>query len=323
MAWNIKFLQQPLQQPSGFIKKVSQILSRFTWPHHDLPTGVNAYGYVSWPRFIWPHPTPLLLGVGFVICLLTISPLKATGGSLTAAQRAELVRDLTAEYGTAKIQLPRSKKPLPIMPNGQYDPTQWSEAMQKFGPAARIGDLVQITSIQFEGKKLVMVINYGLSGGRKWWHRIQISGTSNRGTTLGANQNTHAPGGTTLALVFPKAIPYKSAADFKAMLKPVLDFEQRTATELFLDTIEPKYREAIENNVVVEGMDKEMVLLSKNRPSKKMRDFKDGIETEDWIYGEPPGNIIFITFLDGVVVQVKTSRAAIGGWVKEIPPIER
>ena len=265
----------------------------------------------------------LLAGVCFATCLLTIVPPGATGKTLTADQRAELVRNLNAEYGTAKIQIPRSKKPLSLMPNGQYDRSQWSEAMQKFGPAARVGDLVQITAIQFEGKKLVMVINYGLSGGRKWWHRIQVAGAGSRGTTLGAGQNTHAPGGTKLALVFPDAIPHKSAADFKEMLKPVLDFEQRTATELFLDTIEPEYRDAIENNAVIEGMDKEMVLLSKGKPSKKVRDFKDGIETEDWIYGEPPGEIIFVTFLDGDVIRVKESHAAIGGWVKETPQIER
>ena len=254
---------------------------------------------------------------------MTVAPPGATGKALTANQRAELVRNLNAEYGTAKVQIPRSKKPLSLMPNGQYDRSQWSEAMQKFGPAARVGDLVQITAIQFEGKKLVMVINYGLSGGRKWWHRIQVAGAGSRGTTLGANQNTHAPGGTKLALVFPGAIPHKTAAEFKTMLKPVLDFEQRTATELFLDTIDPEYREAIENHAVIEGMDKEMVLLSKGKPTKKVRDFKDGIETEDWIYGEPPGEIIFVTFLDGDVIRVKESHAAIGGWVKETPQIER
>ena len=51
-------------------------------------------------------------------------------------------------------------------------------------------------------------------------------------------------------------------------------------------------------------------------PSKKLRDFEDGIETEDWIYGKPPGEIIFITFLDGDVIQVKESVAEMGGWVK-------
>lgn len=189
--------------------------------------------------------------------------------------------------------------------------------MTKFGPAARLGDLVQITAVKFEGRKLVLQVNYGISGGRKWWHRIQVSGTSSRGTTLGANQSVHAPGGTTLALVFPGSIPSKTASEFKEMLKPVLDFERRTATELYLETIQPKYREAIESKEVIEGMDKEMVLLSKGRPTKKYRDYEEGIETEDWIYGQPPGEILFVTFLDGEVIGTKTSVAEIGGWVKE------
>ena len=195
--------------------------------------------------------------------------------------------------------------------------------MTKFGPAARVGDLVQITAVKFDGKRLVVEINYGISGGRKWWHRIQVSGASSRGTTLGASQTTHAPGGTKLALVFPSDIPAKTAAEFKAMLKPVLDFERRSATELYLDTIDAKYREAIERKEVIEGMDKEMVLLARGTPSKKVRDFKDGVETEDWIYGEPPGEIVFVTFLDGDVIRVKESHAAIGGWVKETEQIER
>lgn len=194
--------------------------------------------------------------------------------------------------------------------------------MTKFGPAARRGDLVQITAVQFEGKRLVLVINHGLKGGRKWWHRIQVAGASSRGTTLGATQNTHAPGGTKLALVFQEAIPSKTAAEIREMLKPVLDFERRTATELYLDTIDQVYREAIEANEVIEGMDKEMVLLSKGIPWKKLRDFKDGIETEDWIYGQPPGELVFVTFLDGEVLRVKASVAAIGGRVKETVPAQ-
>ncbi len=242
---------------------------------------------------------------------------------MTEAQRATLIRNLSAEYGTAKVLIPRSKKPLVLRPTGQYDLQQWSDAMTKFGPAARVGDLVQITAIRFEGQKLVFDINFGMGGGRKWWHRIQVGGAAGRGTTLGSTQNTHAPGGTKLALVFPEAIPVKSAAEFKSMLKPVLDFEQRSATQLYLDTIDVKYREAIEKKEVIEGMDKEMVLLAKGRPVKKVRDFKNGIETEDWIYGEPPGEIVFVTFLGGDVINVKESYAAIGGWVKETKQIER
>ena len=272
-----------------------------------------------------PRRWLVLRALCLAICLVAIAipAVQAKAESLTTEQRAELIRNLNAEYGSAKIQIPRSKKPLVLRPTGQYDMDQWSGAMMKFGPAARVGDLVQITAVRFEGKKLVFDINHGMSGGRKWWHRIQVGGAGGRGSTLGQMQNTHAPGGTKLALVFPEAIPVKPASEFKAMLEPILDFGQRSATEMYLDTIDTKYREAIEKKQVIEGMDKEMVLLAKGRPVKKVRDFKDGVETEDWIYGEPPGEIVFVTFLDGDVIGVKESIAAIGGWVKETPQIQR
>jgi hypothetical protein len=59
-----------------------------------------------------------------------------------------------------------------------------------------------------------------------------------------------------------------------------------------------------------------MVLLAKGRPDNKYRDFKDGVETEDWIYGAPPGNVTFVTFEDGKVVRIKDSYATVGGEVK-------
>ena len=89
---------------------------------------------------------------------------------LTPSHRAELIRELNAEFGTAKVLIPRSKKPLILRPTGQYNREQWSEAMTKFGPAARQGDMVQITAVRFERKKLVLVLNFGLSGAVSYTH---------------------------------------------------------------------------------------------------------------------------------------------------------
>ena len=247
----------------------------------------------------------------------------AKDNKITTAQRSDLIRDLNAEYGTAKVQLPRSKKPLQLFTSGQVRVQQWSDAMYRFGPAARVGDLVQITKVEFADKKLILEINFGLKGGRKWWHRIQVGGGMGRGTTLGSSQSTHAPGGTKLALVFEDSIVNQTAAEIKELLNPILDFEKRTATEHYLDSIDEKYKEAIEKKEIIEGMDKEMVLLARGIPTRKLREFNDGIETEDWIYGEPPGELLFVTFMDGDVIRVKSSVAAIGGWVKETIPIER
>ncbi len=238
---------------------------------------------------------------------------------LTPEQRATIIRELVAEYGTAKILIPRSKKPLPLSPEGVVEEDMvWADALQKFGPAARLGDLAQITKVEFKKDSLVLVINHGLNGGRKWWHRVQVSGTSQM-STLGQGQETYAPGGTTIALVFDDEIPAKTADEFKQMLKPILDFEQRSATELYLDKLPKEFQEAIEQKRVIADMDQDMVLLAKGRPDKRVRDFDNGVETEDWIYGQPPGNIVFITFKDGKVISVKDSYANLGGEVRPKP----
>jgi hypothetical protein len=103
------------------------------------------------------------------------------------------------------------------------------------------------------------------------------------------------------------------------MLKPILDFEQRSATELYLDQLPEKFQEAIEQKRVIEEMDRDMVLLVKGRPGKRVRDFKNGVETEDWIYGQPPGNMVFITFDDGKVIAIKEAYANVGGEVRPKP----
>ncbi len=259
-----------------------------------------------------------MLGIALLAALLA-APAYA---NLTAEKKIELIRDLTAEMGTVQVVLPRSKN-LDILPDGTYDTAKWGEDMTEHGVAARVGDMVQITGVSFTNKRLVMVINHGLKGGRKWYHRIQVSGSSGtRRQDVGGTQ-TNAPGGTQIALFFKEGVPDKTTEEFKAILKNVLDFEIRSATEQYLDQIEPEFREAIEEEEVITGMDKEMVLLVMDRPDRKYRDFKNGVETEDWIYGTPPGDIVFVTFQDGKVINVKYEHASLGGEVRQTQPIDR
>ncbi len=248
----------------------------------------------------------------------------ALPGKMSELEKQTLIRDLTAEFGTAKLLIPRSKKPLGLQPDGTFDTHEWGAALQEFGPAARLGDMVQITRVKIKDDQLLIELNYGISGGRKWWHRIQVSGSTRTGTTLGQNAATHAPGGTELALLFEDGLPDKNAKEFLELLKPVLDFEQRSATELYMEQLEPKFRAAIEKGEIIEGMDRDMVLLARNKPDKKYRETtEDGVEHEDWIYGKPPGDVVFVTFEDGQVIRVKHEHANLGGEVRKIDPIER
>jgi hypothetical protein len=247
-----------------------------------------------------------------VAALVFLAPL-AGADKLTFEDRVELTRGLTAEYATVKQFLPRSKKPLPYEATGTWDKKKWEEIGKQYGPAARVGDLVQITKLSIEDDKLVLEINGGMKGRTKWYERIQVGmGTQ---TTPIATGNSNAPGGTSLEILFHKKLEPIKAADVKKILAPLLDFEKRTATELYAETLKPEVRQAIAEKRALEGMDRDQVLLALGRPEHKSRETKDGMELEDWVYGKPPGRIVFVTFNGNKVIKVKEAYAGLGAEV--------
>jgi hypothetical protein len=231
---------------------------------------------------------------------------------LTDEQRIEILRGMMAEYATVKIYLPRSKKPLEFNSNGQYDKEAWQDAGKQLGPAARVGDLVQITKVNIEGDKIVFEINGGAKGGRKWYQNVEV-GMGGNTRPINSGQNTAAPGGTAIALVFDKKTPPLQAAEIKKLLSPILDFERRSATEHAVEMLPPEIKEAVKENRAIEGMNRDQVLMALGRPRSKVRETKDGIDEEDWIYGVPPGKVTFVTFADGKVIRVKETYAGLGG----------
>ena len=66
-------------------------------------------------------------------------------------------------------------------------------------------------------------------------------------------------------------------------------------------------------------MDRDQVILALGKPRTKMRETKDGLELEDWVYGNPPGKIVFVTFNGSKVLKVKETYAGLGGQVA--PPL--
>jgi hypothetical protein len=242
----------------------------------------------------------------------------ALAGSATAADkltfddRVELTRGLTAEYATVKQFLPRSKKPLPFQSSGNYDKTRWEDAGKEYGPAARVGDLVQITKISIEDDKIVMQINGGFKGGRKWYQGVQV-GMGTTTSPIGGLGDSNAPGGTVVSLEFGKPLAHGlNSAAVKKMLAPVLDFERRSVTQNYVETLPPETQKAIKEKRAMEGMDRDQVILALGRPDHKSREVKDGMELEDWVFGHPPGKIVFVTFNGSKVIKVKEAFAGLG-----------
>jgi hypothetical protein len=231
-------------------------------------------------------------------------------GKLTFDDEVELVRGLNAEYAKVKAYLPRSKKPIDFNVDGTWDKQAWLNAGEKLGPAARVGDQIQITKVTLENDKIILEINGGLKSGHHWYDNVQVG--MGGGTGPVTNGNSNATAGTYIAILFHKPLEPIKAADVKKLLAPILDFDKHSATEVYADTLPPEIKAAIKEKRARAGMDKDQVIMAMGIPVRKIRETVDDIEAEDWIYGTPPGKITFVTFNGSKCVKVKESYAGLG-----------
>ncbi len=231
-------------------------------------------------------------------------------GKLTYDDEVELVRGLSAEYAKAKTYLPRSKKPIDFNADGTWDKQAWLNAGEKLGPAARVGDQIQITKVTLENDRIVLEINGGIKSGKHWYDNVQVG--MGGGTAPISNGSSNAAAGTYVAILFHKPLEPIKAADVKKLLAPILDFDKHSATEIYAETLPPEIKAAIAAKRAEPGMDRDQVIMAMGRPVRKTRETVDDVESEDWIYGTPPGKITFVTFNGNKCVKVKETYAGLG-----------
>ena len=233
---------------------------------------------------------------------------------LADGTKMQLIRVMDAEFVHVRKNLPLGEKNLAIAPDGLVKPgdAELYRMAQTYGAAAKIGDRVQITNIVFKEKSIYFEINGGPKKKTKWYQHVEISGMG--GSTGGVDPNQAQPTGAAVTLEFKKHVPEMTGAELKQMLTPVLDFSVKTAAEVFVDTLPPKIREAVKKHEVLVGMNHDMVVMAKDRPEQKVREKDDkGKEYEEWIYGAPPKDVVFVRFIGDEVVQVKTAK--VGGQI--------
>lgn len=249
-----------------------------------------------------------------VIALVMFSAIVVSAEKITDEDRLRLIRGLTAEYGTAKISIPRSKKPLELNTTGEIRKPKWDDAMREKGEAAKVGDQIQFTQVTINESDIVFEINGGLKDGRSWRDRIHVGmGSGNRGTmnSLGGGQIAN---GTNIVLRFEQPLEAElEVAQVKEYLSAIFEFDKHSATESYVENLPPEIQEAIKAQKVIVGMDKEQVILAVGRPKYKSREMQDGVEFEEWVFGQAPGKITFVVF-DGIKVsKVKEAYASMGG----------
>lgn len=236
------------------------------------------------------------------------NPPTSAAPKMSEQTRMRLIRDLNAEMVFVRRPFPIGQKGLTIK-DGKVIPSEEEVAriVAAYGPAVKPGDRAHITAIRFKGDNaIIFEINGGPIMKKKWYEHIQISGMGGSTTPKDPTADDRANArGTFVALAFDKYVPELSIEQIKEMLRPVFDFNAKSAVEAYLDTLPPKVKDAIKNHEVLVGMNREMVTSAVGRPPKKYRDRDGQTDYEEWIYGEPPQDVQFVRFVGDEVVRLE------------------
>ncbi len=223
--------------------------------------------------------------------------------------RRELIHGFTAELVYIRSPFPMGKKGLRLK-DGQLTPSgeDLQQTMAMWGPAVKPGDQAIISLILIKEDHIHLEINGGPVKKQKWYQHISIGGSGGMAPVGGSGGPNTNPRGSFVDLFFDRYVPELKPQQLKDLLRPVFDFNAKSAVEAYLDTLPAKVREAIKNHQVLVGMNREMVITAKGRAPKKDRE-KDGeTEYEEWIYGEPPQDVDFVRLVGDEVVRVETMK---------------
>ncbi|MGA3294961.1 MAG: hypothetical protein ABSE45_13380 [Candidatus Acidiferrales bacterium] len=261
-------------------------------------------------------PAPATEGVSSSVSSPADGGISATGAEdqassslskeLQPQSRLLLIRYVDGEFAKAVQPVPGGKHGFKVPVGKPIDKQTLSDALRLYGTGVNQGDTVQITSLEFRSREIIVRIN---GGGKKPFHlreHLQV-GVGNMSTPPPTYTQPVQPLGATLILEYGRAIPDMSPDDLKHDLEVFLDFsKQRSAAVNWVETLPPQFQQAIRDHQAVVGMDSEMVLAAMGRPDHKVRERDpEGEETEDWIYGTPPSKTTFVTFVGDNVIRVK------------------
>ena len=228
---------------------------------------------------------------------------------ITKQTREQIIHAFDAELVYVRSNFPMGKTGLRlkngvVTPNGE----ELQRLMALWGPAAKPGDQARISNVEIKDDHIRFEINGGPVKKQKWYQHIQIQGASGGATSAGPTDANANARGSFVDLYFDKYVPEMTGPELKQLLRPVFDFNSKSALEAYLESVPPKVRDAIKNHYVLVGMNREMVTYAKGRAPKKIRERNEQGEYEDWIYGEPPQDVDFVRLIGDEVVRVETMK---------------
>jgi len=251
-----------------------------------------------------------------VATLLVCSSLTLAGNTppprISKETREQVIHAFNEELVYIRARFPMGRTGLTLK-NGTVSPSgqELEHLMALWGPAAKPGDRARISDVIIKDNYIRFEINGGPIRKQKWYQHITIEGTSSSVPVAPSDSSANARG-SFVDLYFDKYVPEMTGPELKQLLRPVFDFDAKSALEAYLETVSPQVKDAIKNHHVLVGMNHEMVIYAKGRPPNKVREtaneVEGKVEYEEWIYGTPPQDVDFVRFVGDEVVRVETMK---------------
>jgi len=235
------------------------------------------------------------------------SKTSASSDKMSPQTRLMVMRDLIAERVYVRTVFPRGERGLELK-NGKISPDSQHVAQQvtEHGFAAKPGDRVVISNVIVKDKSIVVEINGGAKKHQKWYQHVSVGAGGGMAPVGGGAPQSLEANGSMVVIEFDKDVPEMTGQQVRDLLAPVFDFKALTQAEAYEKTLPPKVQNAIKNHEVLVGMDRDMVVYAKGRPTQKVRDKDDkGVDYEEWIYGAPPEEVQFVRFEGKVVARLE------------------
>jgi hypothetical protein len=238
---------------------------------------------------------------------------KAKSSTLQESSKLELIRYVSGEFAKAVKSLPGGKEGFIFVVGKPLNGELLERALATHGAAVNSNDKVQITRLEFHEHQIIVDLNGGGRGKKRFRDRFHIEmGGVPTIQTSSTTEESGPPGlqpgmGSTLFLEFNRPVPDLTPADLKQLLSPFLDFsKERSASVQWVDTLPPEMKKAIQDRRPVLGMDREMVIAAIGKPDHKVRERDaEGNDIEDWIYGQPPSKTVFVRFSGDRVTSIR------------------
>ncbi len=252
------------------------------------------------------------VGYRLLAILLGFTSLALAGNTpaprMSKETREQIIHAFNDELVYIRTSFPMGKTGLKLK-DGTITPSgaELQQLMALWGPAVKPGDRARISNIFIKENYIRLEINGGPIKKQKWYQHIEVAGPVGGGPIAPSDQSANARG-SFVDLYFDKYVPEITGPDLKQLLRPVFDFDAKSAIEAYLETVSPQVKDAIKNHRVLVGMNHDMVIYAKGRPPQKVREVADGVEYEEWIYGVPPQDVDFVRFVADEVVRVETMK---------------